>query len=144
MILREITIKDAEAAARLSAEFGYLVSTETMEHRIRALEGRTDHVVYLALLDAVAVGWIDIGIIHHLQAEPYGEIGGFVVSEKYRSAGIGKQLIEHAEKWMRDRGLRRALVRSQISRVDAHRFYQREGYARIKTSAVFEKELSGE
>jgi len=45
---------------------------------------------------------------------------------------------------MREHGLRRALVRSQIAREAAHRFYLREGYARIKTSAVFEKDLSGE
>jgi GNAT superfamily N-acetyltransferase len=88
------------------------------------------------------VGWIDIGIVHHLQSEPYGEIGGFVVSEKYRSTGIGKQLIARAEQWMRVHGLQRALVRSQVSREPAHRFYLRAGYARVKTSAVFEKILA--
>jgi (aminoalkyl)phosphonate N-acetyltransferase len=82
--------------------------------------------------------------VHHLQSEPYGEIGGFVVSEKYRSTGIGKQLLACAERWMRERQLRRSLVRSQVKREDAHRFYLRESYARVKTSAVFEKELSGE
>jgi hypothetical protein len=40
-------------------------------------------------------------------------------------------------------GLRRALVRSQVSREPAHRFYLRAGYARVKTSAVFEKTLAG-
>jgi hypothetical protein len=33
------------------------------------------------------------------------------------------------------------LVRSQIKREDAHRFYLREGYVRTKTSVVFTKEL---
>jgi GNAT superfamily N-acetyltransferase len=143
LLIREITINDAEAAGRLSAEFGYPASKETMAGRIKALESRTDHVVFLACLDHAAVGWIDVGIVHHLQAEPYGEIGGFVVSEEYRSTGVGKQLIARAELWMREHGLRRALVRSQIMREAAHRFYLREGYARVKTSAVFEKELAG-
>jgi GNAT superfamily N-acetyltransferase len=142
LTIREITLKDAEAAGRLSAEFGYPATLETMERRIRALEGRADHAVFLAFLDDVVVGWIDVGIVHHLQSEPYGEIGGFVVSEKYRSTGVGKQLIAHAESWMGAQGLRRALVRSQIVREAAHRFYLREGYARVKTSAVFEKQLS--
>jgi GNAT superfamily N-acetyltransferase len=118
-----------------------------MERRIAELQSRHDHAIFIAHIDAaavgpVAVGWIDVGIVHHLQSEPYGEIGGFVVSEKYRSTGIGKQLIARAEQWMRDRGLHRALVRSQVSRELAHRFYLREGYARVKTSAVFEKVLS--
>lgn len=115
-----------------------------MERRITALQNRQDHAIFLACLDQAAVGWIDVGIVHHLQSEPYGEIGGFVVSAKYRSAGIGKQLILHAEAWMRERGLHRSLVRSQIARENAHRFYLREGYTRVKTSAVFEKELSKE
>lgn len=136
--------RDAEAACKLSAEFGYTVSCETMESRIAGLQNRHDHAVFIAQVDSVAVGWIDVGIVHHLQSEPYGEIGGFVVSEKYRSAGIGKQLLARAEEWMREHGLRRALVRSQISREAAHRFYLREGYARVKTSAVFEKVLANQ
>lgn len=142
--IRAITPADAASAAQLSAELGYPVAKETMEQRITALEGRNDHAVFLACVDETAAGWIDVGVVHHLQSEPYGEIGGFVVSEQYRSSGIGKQLIARAEAWMRERGLRRALVRSQIVREKAHRFYLREGYARVKTSAVFEKELSGE
>ena len=115
-----------------------------MQSRINALAGRRDHAVFLACFDDLVVGWIDVGIVHHLQSEPYGEIGGFVVTEKYRSTGVGKQLIARAEVWMREQGLKRALVRSQIKREKAHRFYLREGYTQVKTSAVFEKELSSE
>jgi len=142
LIIREIVLADAESAAQLSAEFGYPVSRETMERRIAGFQNRRDHAIFIAHLDDLAVGWIDVGIVHHLQSEPYGEIGGFVVSEKYRGAGIGKQLIARAEQWMREHGLQRAVVRSQVSREPAHRFYLREGYARLKTSAVFEKILA--
>jgi GNAT superfamily N-acetyltransferase len=142
LIIREIAVSDALAAARLSAEFGYPVSLETMARRIAGLPNRPHHAVFIAQRDEIAVGWIDVGIVHHLQSEPYGEIGGFVVSEKFRGTGIGKQLIARAEQWMRDHGLQRALVRSQVSREPAHRFYLREGYARVKTSAVFEKRLA--
>jgi (aminoalkyl)phosphonate N-acetyltransferase len=142
LTIREIMRSDAEAAAQLSGEFGYPASKETMERRIKALQDRSDHAVFVACVEDAAVAWIDVGIVHHLQSEPYGEIGGFVVSQKCRSMGIGKQLIARAEEWMRERGLKRALVRSQISREAAHRFYLREGYSRVKTSAVFEKELS--
>jgi GNAT superfamily N-acetyltransferase len=142
LTIREIIPTDAGAAAQLSAEFGYPVSFETMRRRITLLQHRHDHAIFIAHIDDLAVGWIDVGVVHHLQSEPYGEIGGFVVAEKYRSAGIGKQLIARAEQWMRERGLHRALVRSQVSRKRTHRFYLREGYGQIKTSAVFEKTLS--
>ncbi len=139
MLIREITLTDAVAAAQLSAEFGYPVPVETMQRRIEGFAGRTDHAVFLACIDESAIGWIDVGIVQHLQSEPYGEIGGFVVSEKHRGTGVGKQLIARAENWIRERGVERALVRSQIAREAAHRFYLREGYELRKTSAVFEK-----
>ena len=142
MTIREITPNDAAAAAQLSAEFGYPVTDETMRARITDLQNRLDHAIFVACIDNAAVGWIDVCVANHLVSEPYGEIGGFVVSQKYRSAGIGRHLIARAEAWMRERGVKRALVRSRISRDAAHRFYLREGYAQVKTSVVFEKQLS--
>ena len=140
-VVREIRLEDAGDVAELSGELGYPVSPPDMAHRIHAQLQLRDHVTYLACLGDRVVGWIDVGITHHLQADPYAEIGGFVVSSEVRSSGIGKQLLARAEQWAAERGLRRVLVRSQIARDRAHRFYLREGYKQTKTSAVFTKDL---
>ena len=139
--IREIAITDAGAAARLSGELGYPVSAEIMEDRIRRFSALPDHAVFVAHIQERVVAWIDIGAIHHLQAEPSCEIGGFVVSDGFRSTGIGRRLLARGEQWARERGLNRMIVRSQIAREAAHRFYLREGYERTKTSAVFTKAL---
>jgi GNAT superfamily N-acetyltransferase len=55
-----------------------------------------------------------------------------------RGKGIGARLVRAAEEWARSKGIATVLVRSQIAREDAHRFYLREGYERTKTSAVFQ------
>lgn len=143
MFLREISPEDAEAVARLSGELGYPVSAQQMAQRIRAQMKLPDHVTYLAEQpDGTVVGWIDIGITYHLQADPYAEIGGFVVSGETRSLGIGRKLLARAEAWAWERGVGRIVVRSQIARDRAHRFYLREGYRQTKTSAVFSKEIA--
>ena len=139
---REITTGDAAAAAKLSEELGYPVSTEGMEQRIQSLAGLADHVVYVACLTGEVVGWIDVSVTCHLQEEPRAEIGGLVVSSTVRGGGIGRVLVECAERWTVHRGLNTLVVRSQISRDAAHRFYIREGFAQTKTSAVFTKKLS--
>ena len=142
IVVREITLRDAAAAAVLSGELGYPASVEEMEQRIRDLPARNDHAVFVACLpEERVVGWIDVAITHHLQADPYGEIGGLVVSGEVRSAGIGRRLLAEAEQWVSDRGIKRMVVRSRVSREDAHRFYERERYSRTKTSAVFSKDL---
>ncbi len=140
--IREIAITDADAAARLSGELGYPVSPAAMERRIQRLANLPDHAVYIACTADSVVGWIDVGIVHHLQAEPYGEVGGLVVADGFRSAGIGRQLVLRAEQFARERGVAKMVVRSQIAREAAHRFYLREGYELTKTSAVFSKSLS--
>ncbi len=142
LCVRQIAITDAEAAARLSAELGYPVSPEEMQKRIREVANLAEHAVYVACVANVVAGWIDVGIVHHLQAEAYGEIGGLVVSSEYRSLGIGRKLVARAEEWARSRGVKRMIVRSRIAREAAHRFYLREGYERTKTSAVFSKALA--
>ncbi len=142
--IREITAEDAEAAAELSGQLGYPVSPEAMKGRINAYRELPDHIVFVACTSHPehVVGWVDVSIVHHLQNEPYGEIGGLVVAADCRNAGIGQKLLERAEEWIRgDKLIKRVVVRSQVSREGAHRFYLREGYSRWKTSAVFSKEL---
>ena len=149
VFIREITLRDAPAAAALSGELGYPASIEAMEERIRKLAALENHAVFVACQPSEAVvgpekvvGWIDVSITHHLQADPCGEIGGLVVSSEVRSAGIGRRLVAQAERWVADRGMTRMIVRSRVSREAAHRFYERERYSRTKTSAVFSKELA--
>lgn len=140
-LVRRITAEDAPVAAKLCEELGYPVSPNAMRQRIESLSQMADHVIFVACLAGEVVGWIDVGVSHHLQSEPRAEIGGLVVSSTVRSAGIGRRLVACAEEWALERGLKSVLVRSQIAREAAHRFYLREGYERIKTSAVFTKEI---
>ena len=139
--IREIAVSDAESVARLSAELGYAVSAAAMAERILRLEGTPHRAVFVACMSDSVVAWIDVGEVCHLQSEPAGEIGGFVVAEGFRSTGIGRELICRAEQWARDRGLERMVVRCQIKRDAAHRFYLREGYELAKTSHIFVKPL---
>jgi len=141
MVIREILATDAEAAARLSGELGYPASPEVIEQRILQLADCRHRAVYVACVDSRVVGWIDLGIARHLQSEPYVEIGGLVVADEARSRGIGRQLVLFAEEWAKARSVRRVVVRSRIARERAHAFYERAGYTRSKTSAVFEKEI---
>ncbi|MFL6447142.1 MAG: GNAT family N-acetyltransferase [Bryobacteraceae bacterium] len=141
--IREISPADADAAAELSGQLGYPVSSDAMKQRIEAA-ALSDRIVLVACTPdrPHVVGWIDVSVVHHLQNEPYGEIGGLVVASDCRNLGIGQRLVARAEEWIRGKDITRIVVRSQISREAAHRFYLRERYTRWKTSAVFSKELN--
>ena len=113
----------ASDAAGLSAELGYPVLVTVMEERLRLFSNMRNHAVFAGCIENRAVAWIDVGIVYHLQSEPYGEIGGLVVSSKYQGCGIGRALVETAEKWRASQRIAKVLVRSQIGREGAHAFY---------------------
>ncbi len=137
--VRPISPDDADAAAQLSGELGYPIASAAMRARVAALASSADHGVFVACLDGHVVGWIHVAAVLHMQSEPRAEIGGLVVSAPVRGRRIGAALVARAEQWAREHGFGSILVRSQVMREDAHRFYLREGYARTKTSAVFTK-----
>ena len=49
------------------------------------------------------------------------------VSPDHRSQGVGKALLDAAKDWARHRGASHLELDSADARVDAHRFYEREG-----------------
>jgi GNAT superfamily N-acetyltransferase len=141
LVIREITASDSEAAARLSGELGYPAAPEAIARRILQLAEQQDHAVYVAWLGGKVVAWIELAITSHLTSEPYAEIAGLVVSESARSQGIGAELLRFAETWAKKQGVEKLLVRSRITRERAHIFYERAGFKKVKTSAVFEKPI---
>jgi GNAT superfamily N-acetyltransferase len=49
------------------------------------------------------------------------------VNPEHRSQGVGKVLLDRAKEWARERGASHLELDSGDARVDAHRFYEREG-----------------
>jgi GNAT superfamily N-acetyltransferase len=141
MSIREARDTDAQAIAELSGQLGYPATAKVILERLAFARQLGAHTLFVAERDGRVVAWMDLSISHHIQSGAYVEIGGLVVANGARGAGIGARLVRFAEEWARSQGVGTVLVRSQIAREDAHRFYLREGYERTKTSAVFQKRV---
>ncbi len=139
MRIRPMTAADAPLVADLTTQLGYPSSTEETVERLAALDAR--HAALVADEDGRAVGWVHVALVTSLVSGLKADIGGLVVDDAHRSSGIGAELLAAAEAWAREHGATRMVVRSRIARERAHRFYEREGYALVKTSHVFEKRL---
>ena len=142
VLVRVISHEDAGAVAELSRQLGYEVSVGMVDEQVERLSSRAgSQIAFVACAGEEVVGWIEATITHHLQYAPYSLIGGLVVREGMRGLGIGKRLCAEVEAWSKEKGVGVVRVTSRSTREDAHRFYLRDGYERIKTSAVFEKVL---
>lgn len=140
LIIRAIQSEDAEQVAVLTDQLGYQRSATDIAGWIEALSTRADNqAAFVACIADEVVGWIEISIQHHLQSAPQSLIGGLVVKYGYRNRQIGLRLCEYAEKWTWQHGLSILRVTSRSTRLDAHRFYERNGYTLTKLSHVYEK-----
>jgi GNAT superfamily N-acetyltransferase len=59
-----------------------------------------------------------------------GRVSVLVVDESLTGRGIGAALLRHAESFLASHGCARVEVTSAAHREAAHRFYERQGYAR--------------
>jgi GNAT superfamily N-acetyltransferase len=86
-------------------------------------------------------GFVELARERLIDAEPRVDIAGLVVAETCRGSGIGRMLMERAERWAIERGCRVVHLRTNVKRAGAHAFYERLGYHHTKTQKTFVKHL---
>ncbi len=139
--IRPATLADAKAITKLCYQLGYTSFEAAVEQRLKHIQQDKNHAIFVAESLNGIVAWIHIYICPHIQVDLPAEIGGLIVDENERGCGIGQRLMQHAQQWANEQGCKNILVRSNIARQQAHDFYQKIGYSKIKTSLVFHKVL---
>jgi predicted N-acetyltransferase YhbS len=131
---------DAEVVATLASKLGYPNEVESIRERIRAIS-QSDLDLLLVAVDSPdrPIGFIQAHRVCIIEVGFRVEILGLVVSSSARRGGIGRGLIDEAERWAKHIGAEAVSVRSSTKRTEAHLFYPALGYAKIKTQAVYAK-----
>lgn len=84
---------------------------------------------FIAEYNGTNAGFASLSIQMHLHHEgPVAEVQELVVMPDYRSTGIGKQLLDHLVILAQQQGCCLVELASSTARIDAHRFYLREGF----------------
>jgi len=139
--IRAATLADVPAIARLAGQLGYAATPEEVADRLEAEWEDSRHALLVAESSGAVIAWMGLAEERSILHEPRVEILGLVVDEAHRGAAIGLKLVEGAEHWARERGCRTVLVRSNVIRNRAHRFYERLGHSTVKSQKVFSKVL---
>ena len=140
LVIRSIAPHDAAEVCVLARQLGYERSVDEIANWIHSLKDRASvQAAFVAKLAEQVVGWIEVSVEHRLQSAPYALIGGLVVKDGFRNQRIGLRLCERAEVWSWETGVAVIRVTSRSTRIDAHRFYENNGYRLTKVSQIFEK-----
>ena len=123
--------------AGLMTQLGYPSTPIEIERRLARMLPHPDYAAVVADAespddaDGALVGLVLLHFEHGLEYDSaYGRIMGLVIDEKWRGRGLGRQLMDHAEQWCRDRGGDRIVLTSANRRTDSHKFYDAIGYER--------------
>lgn len=142
--IREVQESDLRRVAQLAEQLGYPTSESDVRNRLAQLMRQSgQNIIFVAVSsDDLVIGWLHAMVHISLITEPRVEVAGLVVDERARGKGVGRQLMDAAESWVRSKGLSVVRLSSQTKRVDAHRFYEGLGYEIKKTSHVLMQHLS--
>ncbi|AMV73712.1 hypothetical protein JCM30471_21310 [Desulfuromonas carbonis] len=136
LTFREIDETDLPAVLRLYAQLGEddgrVLTLEQARDIYRRMRSYPDYQLYLAELDAEPVGTFALLVMDNL-----GHLGArsavledVVVDTRLRGRGIGKQMMEFANRICLDKGCYKMSFSSNRNRKAAHRFYESLGFRR--------------
>lgn len=129
--LRPAREADAERVASLMIELGYPSTAAGVKDRLHGSLNSQTSCCLVAQADGEVIGIMSAELIPYF---PTGSticrVTSLVVSSRYRSRGVGEKLMAAATTFAREHGCSGIEVTSAERRVDAHRFYQRLGFAR--------------
>lgn len=138
--IRNATLADADSMAELSEQLGYPSLVQQIIKRLSRILRSREHLVLVASLpDGLVAGWIHVYVALRVESDPFAELGGFIVAEGLRSRGLGRSLLEAAEEWVREQGVRKLRVRTRSNRRDAQAFYQHLGFTQTKEQHVYDR-----
>ncbi|HEX6742291.1 MAG TPA: GNAT family N-acetyltransferase [Sphingomicrobium sp.] len=137
--LREAKPSDAARLVELIHFLGHEIDEKSVRKTLGRLK-KLDELPIVATLDKTVVGLVGLHrmVTIHRPA-PVGRIPILVVAEQAQGHGLGRMLVEEAERLLRKAGCHMVEVTSNDRRAAAHAFYRHLGYER--TSMRFMKKL---
>lgn len=138
--VRKAAISDSKYLVELSKQLGYETNEEDLIKRFNLLYQRQQEV-FVAEMNQIVVGYISFEPYYTLYINPGLNITALVVDKKYQKKGIGKALVNEAEKYAKENGLAFLRANSSSGRIDAHKFYRIVGFENEKDQKRFIKEV---
>lgn len=130
LLIRPAASTDQAALEGLIDQLGYHETAADIAARLAEMI-EAGRLVLVAELDGRVVGCLSTSLMQVLhRPRPVGRISMMVVEEGLRGQGIGAELVRAAEAALVEQGCGLVEVTSNLARTDAHRFYEKLGYAK--------------
>ncbi|WEK20416.1 MAG: GNAT family N-acetyltransferase [Candidatus Pedobacter colombiensis] len=140
MGIRKARTTDVAKIGELLSQLGYPTDRVALGCKLNYLSQDTDHLCLVYEQDGVVLAFIAVCFVPQMAvSNDLALIGYFAVEQQARRKGIGKQLEAYCEQLARERNCNCIQVHCNSKRIDAHRFYERQGYQ--ESPKYFSKKL---
>lgn len=140
--LRPVRIEDAAALQRLNKEvLGYDCSLTDTKRQLTRLLSMAQHYLVAAVIDDEIIGCIHAQEYNILYSPPMKDILELAVYPAFQHQGIGSRLLAEVERWAEQSDACRIRLVSGEQRIEAHAFYEHNGYVRDKRQINFKKTI---
>ncbi|GHN00415.1 N-acetyltransferase [Cytophagales bacterium WSM2-2] len=139
LTIRDFQPDDVNSLTNLTNELGYPTTIEQMIARMEAIRHLENYWTFVALHENAIVGYIGLNKNYFWEQDGhFMRIQALVVGKEHRRLGVGKKLIEHAEKLARQTGAKLILLNcgNREERKSAHLFYPKLGFEPKSTGYV--------
>jgi len=141
IIIRNAQPGDYRAIGELIRnELGYpQIDIDKLYARLDKMNADETHMTLVAESNGETVGFIGThrGLSYNVETE-YLQIFAMAVKKAFQNKGIGSQLIKRVEDYVITNGIERITLTSRLHRIEAHSFYEGNGFT--KKSYGFMKE----
>ncbi|MEI5991131.1 GNAT family N-acetyltransferase [Enterococcus crotali] len=140
MTIREAKLEDVEAINQLNTSpLNHEYPLAEAQNQLSYLLSSPVNKLFVKELDEKVVGYIQLSEYVCTYAPKLMNVLALVVAEEFHSQGIGKALLEYAEQWAKEQGAKGIRLNSGVERTEAHKFYEHQGYVRVKNQVNFRK-----
>lgn len=130
MEIRAFCNEDISGVCNLiNSELGYDVSCEDLKARIMQMQEDKNYTIFTAVEDKKIIGFV--GLQMCLAFEIKGKVMRIIalaVAHDFQRNGIGRALIQEAEKYANENDISIILVNSGLKRTEAHQFYEKQSF----------------
>jgi len=129
MSIRAAQLDDSPAIERLLDQLGYTGTGHFLPQKLATMLADPDERVLVYETTAGVVAFVSVHFIPQIAvAGDFARISYFSVDDSVRGQGIGGEMEEYVVMLATERGCDRIEVHCHERRVDAHRFYFRQGF----------------
>lgn len=140
MTIREAKLEDAEGINQLNTyPLNHDFPLEETRNQLNYLLSSPVNKVFVKIIDGKVVGYIQLSEYVCTYGPKLMNVMALVVDERIHGQGIGKSLLNHAEQWAKEARVKGIRLNSGVERTEAHKFYEHQGYIRVKNQVNFRK-----